>query len=69
MYKNLAYSTLGTQRYRVFFICNSLVQYQNENRLKSQPEALSAKRFHETAVLVGSLVFLISVLKRGSEAC
>ena len=34
-----------------------LVQYWNERRLTSQPEALSDERFYGTAFLVGSLAF------------
>ena len=43
----------------------SLVQYQHEKRLKSQPEALSDEGFHGTAAQFGSLAFFISVLNGG----
>ena len=34
-----------------------LVQYQNDKRPTSQPEALLNEEYHETAALVGSLAF------------
>ena len=43
------------------------VQYQNEKRLTSQPEALSDEGYHRTTAPVGSLAFFISVMNRGDQ--
>ena len=45
-----------------------LVQYQNEKRLTSQPEALSNEGFHGNAGKVGLLAFFLSILNMGRRA-